>query len=185
MCLLFLLSLIITLNKTVYRHKLGHQIIVSLSLTMTVLQSERIRGSLCVFAFFFLLLFQKVKWTPSTSQWNEQMTGWSFSTHFCGTCFHSAHFKPSRIPLVRTQGWWDKEKAITNTEEEVDSITNINQCLQHPFFFPIYISLNQDGSVNHLALKEKKVLTFNEESLHVHSVPVIMKHHIYFWKHFK
>lgn len=47
----------------------------------------------------------------------------------------------------------------------MDSITNINQCLQHPFFFPIYISLYQARSVNHLALKEKKVLTFNEESL--------------------
>lgn len=65
----------------------------------------------------------------------------------------------------------------------MDSITNINQCPQHPFFSPIYISLKRGGSVNHPALKEKKVLTFNEESqgsVQAHSVPVIMKRHYYF-----
>lgn len=137
---------------------------------------------------FYLFFLLPVRWWTEHEghqEWKEQKASVIiFHTLLWHITPFEAHFKPSRIPLVRAQGSQDKEKAITNTEEGVDSITNINQCLQHPFFFPIYISLYQARSVNHSALKAKKVLTFNEESLPhiialVHCVPVYNERYLF------
>lgn len=113
-------------------------------MTVTVVLYDRTRSSQRL--FFTVSVTEYI-----TKEANDSLI--SFHTLLCHVLPFTS-FQTQQDTSAPSEGGQQRKKAITWRE----SIININQCLQDPFFFyPIYNSLNQAESVNHITLEGKSV----------------------------
>lgn len=172
--------------KTFYRHKFENEIIVSLSLTMTVLPSQRIRGSLCVFVLFFP--FRTLR---RSTEHHSGMSTWQLDhvpPPFVARASIQLISSPAGYVLSRLGAGRIRRSLLQTQRKGWIALPILINVHSNPPPTTIYISLNQGGSVNHHVLKENKALSYVylmwshcHEAVRTMCSCNIRNYHFYFW----